>query len=55
MNTIEWSTKAARQLRKINDRIKRQKIFAEVQQLANWPDCQGKSSDCRGATITGFE
>ena len=41
MNTIEWSTKAARQLRKVADRVKRQKIFAEVQQLANWPDCQG--------------
>jgi hypothetical protein len=34
MNTIEWSAKAVRQLRKIADKRKRQGIFAEVQQLA---------------------
>lgn len=41
MNEIEWSTKAARQIRKIGDKRKRQGIFAEVQQLAHWPDCPG--------------
>ena len=41
MNVIEWSAKAVRQLRKIADKRKRQSIYAEVQQLANWPDCPG--------------
>lgn len=41
MNTIEWSVKATRQLRKIADKRKRQVLFAEVQQLAHWPDCTG--------------
>ncbi len=41
MNTIEWSTKAARQLRKIADKAKRRSIFAEVQQLAEWPNRTG--------------
>lgn len=31
MNTIEWSAKAVRQLRKIADKRKRQGIFAEAQ------------------------
>ena len=41
MNAIEWSPKAVRQLRKIADKRKRQSIYAEVQQLAGWPDCPG--------------
>lgn len=41
MTDIEWSAKAVRQLRKIAEKRKRQGIFAEVQQLAHWPDCTG--------------
>ncbi|MHB1621391.1 MAG: hypothetical protein ACYCTY_15720 [Sulfuricella sp.] len=41
MNTVEWSTKATRQLRKIADKSKRQGIYAESQQLAHWPNCPG--------------
>jgi mRNA-degrading endonuclease RelE of RelBE toxin-antitoxin system len=48
VNTIEWSTKAARQLRKIPDKAKRQSIFAEVQQLADWPNCTSDIKRLRG-------
>ena len=48
MNNIEWSTKAVRQLRKIADKRKRQGIFAEVQQLAHWPDCTGDIKRLQG-------
>lgn len=48
MNTIEWSTKAARQLRKIGDKAKRQSIFGEVQQLMDWPNCTGNIKRLRG-------
>lgn len=48
MNTIEWSAKAVRQLRKIADKRKRQNIFAEVQYLANWPDCPGDIKRLQG-------
>ena len=48
MNTIEWSTKAARQLRKIADKTKRQHIYAEVQQLAHWPNCKGDIKRLQG-------
>lgn len=48
MITIEWSTKAARQLRKIADRTKRQRIFAETQQLAGWPNCPGDIKRLQG-------
>ena len=48
MNTIEWSTKAARQLRKIADKAKRRSIFAEVQQLAEWPSCTGNIKRLQG-------
>ena len=48
MNTIQWSTKAVRQLRKIADKRKRQSIFAEVQHLANWPDCEGDIKRLQG-------
>jgi len=53
MNAIEWSAKAVRQLRKIADKRKRQGIFAEVQQLASWPDVRVTSNACKAATITG--
>jgi mRNA interferase RelE/StbE len=48
MNAIEWSAKAVRQLRKIADKRKRQSIYAEVQQLANWPDCPGDIKHLQG-------
>lgn len=48
MNTIEWSAKAARQIRKIDDKQKRQGIFAEVQQLAHWPNCPGDIKRLQG-------
>ncbi len=48
MNAIEWSAKAVRQLRKIADKRKRQGIFAEVQQLARWPDCPGDIKRLQG-------
>jgi len=48
MNTIEWSTKAARQIRKIDDKRKRQGLFAEVQQLAHWPNCPGDIKRLQG-------
>ena len=48
MNTIEWSAKAVRQLRKVADKRKRQGIFAEVQQLAHWPDCTGDIKRLQG-------
>ena len=48
MNTIEWSVKAVRQLRKISDKRKRQDIFAGVQQLARWPNCTGDIKRLQG-------
>ena len=48
VNTIQWSTKAVRQLRKIGDQVKRQSIFTEVQQLADWPHCTGDIKRLRG-------
>lgn len=48
MITIEWSTKAVRQLRKIADRAKRQRIFSETQQLADWPNCPGDIKRLQG-------
>ena len=48
MNNIEWSAKAVRQLRKIADKRERQSIYAEVQQLANWPDCPGDIKRLQG-------
>jgi mRNA interferase RelE/StbE len=48
MSAIEWSAKAVRQLRKIADKRKRQSIYAEVQQLANWPDCPGDIKRLQG-------
>ncbi|MDP2694677.1 MAG: type II toxin-antitoxin system RelE/ParE family toxin [Gallionella sp.] len=48
MNAIEWSAKAVRQLRKIADKRKRQSLYTEVQQLANWPDCPGDIKRLQG-------
>lgn len=48
MNTIEWSTKAVRQLRKIADKRKRQGIYIEIQQLTGWPDCPGDIKRLQG-------
>ncbi len=48
MNEIEWSAKAVRQLRKIADKRKRQSIYAEVQQLSDWPDCPGDIKRLQG-------
>jgi mRNA interferase RelE/StbE len=39
MNTIEWTTKALRQLTKVGDRNKRVGIYDRVQVLASWPQC----------------
>jgi hypothetical protein len=54
MNAIEWSAKAVRQLRKIAEKRKRQSIFAEVQHLANWPDCPGDTNVCKAAMDIGY-
>ena len=48
MNTIEWSAKAVRQLRKIADKRKQQGIFTEVQQLAHWPEYTGDIKRLQG-------
>ena len=48
MNAIERSATAVRQLRKIADKRKRQSIYAEVQRLANWPDCPGDIKRLQG-------
>ena len=48
MHAIEWSAKAVRQLRKVADRRRRQTIYAEVQQLASWPDCPGDIKRLQG-------
>ncbi len=48
MISIVWATKAVRQLRKIADKAKRQRIFAEVQQLASWPNCPGDIKRLQG-------
>jgi mRNA interferase RelE/StbE len=39
MNTISWTPKATRQLRKITEKAKRLAIFNEVQELSAWPQC----------------
>lgn len=39
MNTIQWTDKAARQLRKIADKTIRQHIYQEAQTLADFPQC----------------
>lgn len=54
MDTIGWSAKAVRQLRKIADKHKRQSIYAEVQHLASWPDVRVTSNACKVATVSGY-
>jgi mRNA-degrading endonuclease RelE of RelBE toxin-antitoxin system len=39
MNTIIWTTKAARQLRKIAEKTAQKRIYAETQTLAEFPNC----------------
>jgi mRNA-degrading endonuclease RelE of RelBE toxin-antitoxin system len=39
MNTIQWTAKAARQLRKIADKATRQRIYQDAQTLADFPHC----------------
>ena len=41
MNTIQWTAKAARQLRKIKDAALQQRIYLETQTLQSFPDCTG--------------
>ncbi len=41
MNTINWKTKALKQLQKIKDRAIRQQIYTESQALADFPACTG--------------
>jgi mRNA-degrading endonuclease RelE of RelBE toxin-antitoxin system len=40
MNTIEWTEKAFRQLRKIKDKQTGKQIYRETQTLADFPDCR---------------
>lgn len=39
MNTIRWTEKAFRQLRKIKDNQTNRRIYQEAQSLAHFPDC----------------
>ena len=39
MNTIKWTSKAARQIGKIADKPMRQRIYQDVQTLADFPNC----------------
>ena len=39
MNTIQWTEKAFRQLRKIKDNQTNRRIYQEAQSLAHFPDC----------------
>lgn len=41
MNEIDWKPKALKQVEKIKITAIRQKIFTEVQTLADFPNCQG--------------
>lgn len=41
MNEIDWKPKALKQVEKIKTTAIRQKIFTEVQTLADFPNCQG--------------
>lgn len=41
MNRIDWTPRALRQARKIKDNRLRQRIFEEVQVLADFPACSG--------------
>jgi mRNA-degrading endonuclease RelE of RelBE toxin-antitoxin system len=48
MNTLEWKLKAARQLRKIAEKVKRDAIYDEAQKLAHWPNCAGDIKRLQG-------
>ena len=41
MNRIVWQPKAFRQLKKVADEKTRRDIYAAVDALTRWPDCQG--------------
>ena len=41
MNTIQWTLKAEKQLRKIRDAASRKRLFEEAQVLTNFPHCAG--------------
>ena len=41
MNVIQWTQKAARQLRKVKDSETRKTIYEEAQALADFPNCPG--------------
>ena len=41
MNTITWKPKALKQLEKIKETPVRQRVYTEVQALANFPACAG--------------
>ena len=40
MNTIQWTEKAFRQLRKIKDSQASRRIYQEAQALAHFPECK---------------
>jgi mRNA-degrading endonuclease RelE of RelBE toxin-antitoxin system len=39
MNSIEWTSKASKQLRKIKDSKTRKAVYLESQSLSTFPDC----------------
>jgi mRNA-degrading endonuclease RelE of RelBE toxin-antitoxin system len=39
LNTIKWTPKATKQLRKIKDIAMQQRIFAETNRLQKFPEC----------------
>lgn len=41
MNAIQWTNKAARQLRKLKDGMAQKRIYRGVQVLKTFPDCPG--------------
>lgn len=41
MNTIHWTPKATRQLRKLKDKEAQKRIYRGVQPLSDFPDCPG--------------
>ncbi len=41
MNDINWKPKALKQAEKIKETAVRQRIYTEVQALADYPNCQG--------------
>ncbi|MDR0251072.1 MAG: type II toxin-antitoxin system RelE/ParE family toxin [Burkholderiales bacterium] len=49
MNTIEWTKKAFRDLRKIGARTTQNRIYAAVEELTAWPDCSGDIKRLQGS------